>query len=147
DDLRPIGANHKLTREHVAIDETVAHHIDQRIAPESLEPVGIGASKTERDAQKLSVELTRQMACPRAIVFGALDELRTDDHLGGARLEQVDRAAVKLRVTKIDLVADDDLAARLEDAALERLSVVRLARRKEPDFGIFVGELFGNRDG
>ena len=63
----------------------------------------------------------------RAVVLGARDELRADDQVGLAGLEDVDRAAVEVGVAEVDLVADDELAAREQDALLERLAVVRLA--------------------
>ena len=71
--------------------------------------------------------MARGVARPRAIVLGAGDELRADDHVGLARLEELDGASVEVGVAEIDLVADDELAARLEDALLQRLAVVRLA--------------------
>src|SRR5205085_10113991 len=61
-----------------------------------------------------------------AVVLRARDELRADDEVGGARLEDVDRAPVEVGIAEVDLVADDEVAAREEDPLLQRLAVVRL---------------------
>ena len=64
----------------------------------------------------------------RAIV-GALHHLRADHHVGVVALEELERALVEVGVAQIDLVADDELAARAQDALAERLAVVGLAER------------------
>ena len=53
--------------------------------------------------------------------------------VGLVRLEQRERAAIEVRVAQVDLVTDDELAGRLENAPLERLAVVRLAEREALD--------------
>ena len=55
-------------------------------------------------------------------------ELAADDQVGLAGLEDVDRALVEVGVAEVDLVAEDEVAPRQQDALLERLAVVRLAQ-------------------
>ncbi len=85
------------------------------------------------------------------LVGGAHGELAADDQVGLARLEDVDRALVEVGVAEVDLVAEDELAAREQDALLERLAVVRLAERDDLHLpvarvGVLGGELVADLD-
>ena len=59
-----------------------------------------------------------------------------------SRVAQVlERAAVEVEIAEVDLLADHPGAARLEDAAAQRLAVVRLAERERADLGQLGGEV------
>ena len=60
-------------------------------------------------------------------------ELRADDQVGPARLEDVDGAPVEVGVAEVDFLADDELAARHQNALLHGLAVVRLAEAHHLD--------------
>jgi len=147
-DAAAVRADDELAGEDVLVDEARAHRVEQRRAAERLEAVRVGAAETEKQPEHARVSDARGVAEHGAVVLGAREELRADDEIGLAAVEHVDRAAVEVRVAEVDLVANDDLPAREEDALLERLAVVRLAERDEADLvRIFRGELFGDFDG
>ena len=59
--------------------------------------------------------------------------------MSASRVAQVlERAAVEVEIAEVDLLADHPGAARLEDAAAQRLAVVRLAERERADLGALV---------
>ena len=79
-------------------------------------------------------------------------ELAADDEVGLAGLEDVDRALVEVGVAEVDLVAEDEVAAREQDALLQRLAVVRLAQADDLHLpvarvGVLGGELVADLDG
>src|SRR5664279_373715 len=53
---------------------------------------------------------------------------------------------MKIEVAQIDLFADHPRAARFEDAAAQRLAVVRLAERERADLRALAREVFGELD-
>jgi hypothetical protein len=88
----------------------------------------------------------------RAIVLGSGDQLRADHQIGFAGLEDLDGAAVEIRVAQVDLVAEDERATRQQDALLQGLAVVRLTDADDPDLAVgsvavLVGELLADLDG
>ena len=80
--------------------------------PERLEAVRVGAAEAEDDAEHPRVGDARGVAQEGPVVLGADRELRADDDVGLAGLEDLDRAPVEVGVAEVDLVADDELAAR-----------------------------------
>ena len=60
-----------------------------------------------------------------SLIGRAYGEFAPDDQIGLAGLENVDGMSVKVGVAQVDLVADDEVATREEDALLQRLAVVR----------------------
>ena len=89
----------------------------------------------------------RDAAEHRALVARALHRLAADDHVGVAVAQMLERAAVEVEIAQVDLLADHERAARLEDAAAQRLAVVRLAERERADLGPLVGEVRGELGG
>src|SRR5690606_22123627 len=121
-----LGADHELAREQILVDEAGARDLDERGAAEGLEPVGVGAAEAEAYAEHAVDHLGAHAAHERPLVARARQHLAADDEVGLVRLEDGERAAVEVGVAEIDLVAHDELAARLEDALLQRGAVVRL---------------------
>ena len=66
------------------------------------------------------VDEARRVARPGAS-SSAPDELGADDHVGLARLEELDRAPVEVGVAEVDLVADARSRRAPEDALFSAL--------------------------
>ena len=112
----------------------------------------VGPAKPEHHLQERGVGDARGVADERPLVGRAHGELAADDHVGFAGLEDVDRALVEVGVAQVDLVAQDEVAPREQDALLEGLAVVRLAQGDDLDLpvgGVRVlgGELVADLDG
>ena len=130
DDAGAVGADDELAREDVLVDQAGAHDVEQGEAPEGLETVRVGPAEAEHDLEQRRVGDARRVADEGPLVGGAHGELAADDQVGLAGLEDVDRPLVEVGVAEVDLVAEDEVAAREQDALLERLAVVRLAQAR-----------------
>src|SRR5262249_12662170 len=117
-----VRADDELAREDVLFDEARTNDVEQRHATEGLQAVRVGSAEAEEGLEHPGVRDARDVADDRAVVFGALGELGADDQIGFARLEDLHRAAVKVGVAEVDLVANHELAAREQDPLLERLA-------------------------
>src|SRR5690606_29599750 len=86
-----------------------------------------------------------------AVVLGAMDELRPDDEVRLAALEDVDGAPMEVDVAQVDLVADDELPSGEQDPLLEGLAVIRLTQADDLHLALAApvsgGELLADLDG
>src|SRR5262249_8889425 len=106
-----IGPNDELAREDVLVDEARADDVEQREAPEGLEPMGVRPTEAEEQLEHRRVRNAGDVTDGGSIVLCSLHELRANDEIGLTALQDVDRTAMKVDVTQVDLVADDELAA------------------------------------
>src|SRR5262249_32303093 len=112
-----------------------------------LETVRIGPPEPEAQPEEVRVEQARRVASPRSIVLGPFDELRSDDHVGHARLEELDGPLVEVGIAEIDLVTEYEFALRGQNPALLGLAVVRLADGEEAERVVVLGKLLGEGTG
>jgi hypothetical protein len=151
-DAAAIGANHEFTRKDVLVDQTGAHGVDERRPAKCFEPVRVGSAELEQDLEERRIRHARRVANQGPIVGRAHGKLAADDEVGFAGLQDVDRALVEVGVAKVNLLANDDLAPREQDALLQGLSVVRLAQADDLDLairrvGVLRGKLLADLDG
>ncbi len=92
----------------------------------------VGAAKAGGQPQEQRDHPRRDPSHDRARVVGPLHRLRPD-HQVHALAQHRQRALVEADVAEIDLVADDELAARFEDPALQGASVVGLVALERAD--------------
>src|SRR5581483_8709982 len=142
-----LGADHELGGEQVARELAALERAGEPLAPEGLEPVRVGAVKADQHPQHPVDHQRRRVAHEAAPIFRALHHLGADHQIGLVVLQDPERALVEVGVAEIDLVAQDEGAARALDARLERAAVVRRAQRVDRDLRIFLRQLLADRDG
>src|SRR5579883_2886902 len=83
----------------------------------------------------------------RSLVRSTGKKLAADNQVGLIVFENVEGATVEVHEAQVDLVADDKLACRTEDAFAQGLAIVGLAEGEELYVGILLVKPLGDGDG
>lgn len=120
----PLGADDKLGGKQVFVNDAALHRTQQVFAPKGFQTVGIGAVEAYHHPQHAVDGQRRSAAQKRPAVIGPRHRLRAHHHLGLTRRQKPQRALIKVNMARVDLVADDKLAAGAQDASLHRRAIV-----------------------
>ena len=134
--IHALGADDELAGEEVLVDDAAVDDLEEAVALERLEAVGVGAGEAEQDAQHAVEHGGGELAKGGALVGRGGQGLGADDHVVALVLELGQRAHIEVGVTQVDLVADDDATAGGEDAAAHGQPVVGLLGVEQAQLGV-----------
>ena len=125
--LLAVGPDDELAGKDVTVEHAALGGFQQDLALECLEPVRVGATVAANRAQQAVVHARAHAPHPGTLIIRPHHGLGTDHQIGVSAFQQGERPRVELGVAQIDLVADDEIAARRENSGLHGQAVVGLS--------------------